>query len=103
MGEDRKFAIGDDLFVRDPSRFEPDAVSITGRVVSLHTSRKDGSPTYSIEAYVAKVGGGFPQPSIFREQDLGLRLGTPFSQLSGRPGHDGFDTFRSIAASWGYD
>jgi len=31
------------------------------------------------------------------------RLGTPLSQLSGRPGHDGFEEFKRIARSWGYD
>ena len=30
-------------------------------------------------------------------------LGTPISQLSGRPGHDGFEAFRRIAKSYGYD
>ena len=29
------------------------------------------------------------------------QLGTPISQLSGRPGHLGFDAFCGIAASWG--
>lgn len=31
------------------------------------------------------------------------RLGTPISQLSGRPGHPGYDEFVRIARSWGYD
>lgn len=31
------------------------------------------------------------------------QLGTPISQLSGRPGTDGFDKFCEIAATWGYD
>lgn len=31
------------------------------------------------------------------------KLGTPISQLSGRPGHPGFDEFCQIAGSWGYD
>lgn len=30
-------------------------------------------------------------------------LGTPISQISGRPGHPGFDEFKRIAKSWGYD
>jgi hypothetical protein len=30
-------------------------------------------------------------------------LGTPISQLSGRPGHAGFEAFRDIAATWGYE
>lgn len=31
------------------------------------------------------------------------QLGTPISQLSGRPGHDGFRAFAEIAESWGYE
>jgi len=31
------------------------------------------------------------------------RLGTPLSELSGRPGHDGYGEFVRIAKSWGYD
>lgn len=31
------------------------------------------------------------------------QFGTPISQLSGRPGHRGYDEFCRIAASWGYD
>jgi hypothetical protein len=31
------------------------------------------------------------------------KLGTPISQLSGWPGHPGFDEFTRIAKSWGYD
>jgi hypothetical protein len=31
------------------------------------------------------------------------QLGTPASQLSGRPGHPGYERFKDIAASWGYD
>lgn len=31
------------------------------------------------------------------------RLGTPISQLSGRPGHPGFERFDQIARSWGYE
>ena len=29
--------------------------------------------------------------------------GTPISQLSGRPGHSGFDKFCDIARSWGHE
>jgi hypothetical protein len=31
------------------------------------------------------------------------RLGTPISELSGRPGHPGYDKFSQIARSWGFD
>lgn len=30
-------------------------------------------------------------------------LGTPISQLSGQPGKPGYERFRAIAKSWGYD
>lgn len=30
-------------------------------------------------------------------------VGTPISELSGRPGHPGYDRFSQIASSWGYD
>lgn len=30
-------------------------------------------------------------------------IGTPISELSGRPGHRGYDKFCQIASSWGYD
>lgn len=30
-------------------------------------------------------------------------IGTPLSQLSGRPDHQGYEAFKAIAASWGYD
>lgn len=31
------------------------------------------------------------------------QLGTPISQLSGRPGHPGYQEFCRFAASWGYE
>lgn len=31
------------------------------------------------------------------------QIGTPFSQLSGRPGQHGYERFKEIARSWGYD
>ena len=31
------------------------------------------------------------------------QLGTPVSQLSSTPGSHGFERFKAIAASWGYD
>jgi hypothetical protein len=32
----------------------------------------------------------------------GPNHGTPITQLSGRPGHKGFEEFSRIAESWGY-
>lgn len=31
------------------------------------------------------------------------QIGTPISELSGRPGHEGYEKFCAIARSWGYD
>ena len=31
------------------------------------------------------------------------KIGTPMSELSGRPGHGGYAEFVRIARSWGYD
>ncbi len=30
------------------------------------------------------------------------KIGTPLSELSGRPGHDGYAEFKRISDSWGY-
>lgn len=31
------------------------------------------------------------------------KIGTPISQISGRPGHPGYEEFVRIAKTWGYD
>jgi len=36
-------------------------------------------------------------------RDSGEPLGTPLSQISGRPGEPGFEEFERIARTWGYD
>ena len=36
-------------------------------------------------------------------RDPGKPLGTPISQISGRPGEPGYAEFVRIAKSWGYD
>ncbi len=33
----------------------------------------------------------------------GEKLGTPLSELSGQPGTPGYEKFKRIAKSWGYD
>lgn len=46
-----------------------------------------------------------------REDDVSIgfggadtsNLGTPISELSGRPGEPGWEKFKAIARSWGYD
>lgn len=36
-------------------------------------------------------------------REPGDPIGTPASQISGRPGHPGFEEFKRIARTWGYD
>lgn len=98
-----KFQIGDDLYVRDPSRFEPGSTCITGRVSAIGESRHRNGVVYHLDAYIGRPGGGFQQPSVFAEKDVGLRLGIPISQLSGRVNEAGYEAFKQVAASWGYD
>jgi hypothetical protein len=37
------------------------------------------------------------------ERAPGEKLGTPLSELSGQPGTPGYEKFKRIAKSWGYD
>ena len=48
----------------------------------------------SIADYIADCPGCNPHPR---------KLGTPISQLSGRPGEPGYAEFCRISRSWGYD
>lgn len=100
MGEAR-YVVGQDMFVREPQRFVPDAVSITGEIQLV--SRGRDRWVYYIRAYVAKLGGGYWIDVRYSEADIGPRIGTPLSQLSGRPGFPGYDRFKAIAQSYGYD
>lgn len=102
-----KFQIGDDLFVHEAARFVEGATSVVGPVEAV-SAMDDGSSAYTIAASIGRPWGGVDRPPegrrmMFAERDLGLRTGTPISQLSGRPGHPGYDRFKSIAASWGHD
>lgn len=49
--------------------------------------------------------GGYDDdvPLFISPRDPSAPIGTPISQLSGRPGHPGFEEFKRIAKSWGYD
>lgn len=58
----------------------------------------EGDKYYFEAESIAYIGADCPLCNPHRRQ-----LGTPLSQLSGRPGHDGYDKFKAIAASWGYD
>jgi hypothetical protein len=105
MDRQPKFAVGDDLYVRDPSRFVAAATCIVGPVQAV--SRVEGAWAYTIAADIGRMGRTEMAPEgqamRFSEGDLGRRLGTPLSQISGRPGHPGYDEFKRIAASWGHD
>jgi hypothetical protein len=93
---DAQFAIGDDVFVRNPKRFDPTATCILGVIDAAEL--RGGARFYRFKNI------GFPAGNDVwhREADLGLRPGTPLSQISGRPGHRGYEEFCRIANSWGY-
>lgn len=96
------FAIGDDVYVRDPRRFVPECTCIVGPVIG---KRETAAGTrYQISGSVGKIGCGAPDVVLeLLATEIGHRLGTPISQLSGRPGFPGYDEFKRIARSWGYD
>lgn len=92
---------GSNVYMRDPQRIIPDCVSITGDVIRVI---KRGERRYcTVDAYVAKMGGGYPIQITLPYEDLGVRIGTPISQLSGRLGHPGFERFCEIGRSWRYE
>lgn len=105
-----RFEIGDDLYVRDPKRYG--ANNICGRV--YFRCPVPGGFVYSIDAFLVHQIPGAPDYSrwayvyidvsewLFGEAELDHRFGTPLSQLSGRPGHPGYDRFVEIGQSWGY-
>lgn len=95
------FQVGDDVFVRDPQRFIPACTCIVGPIAEVRS--QDGTPVYLLRADVGITGGGgYLIEREFSASDLGHRVGTPLSQLSGRPGTAGFEQFCRIAESWGY-
>ncbi len=97
MKTDPAFEIGADIFVPDPKQFQPDATCIVGPIVAREFL--NGVWRYEI------TDEGFPgggKRRWFREDQIRHRRGTPISQLSGRPGHQGYDEFVRIANSWGY-
>ena len=44
-----------------------------------------------------------PDNVVITPSDSSRPMGTPISELSGRPGHPGHAEFLRIAKSWGYD
>lgn len=101
MTPEPRYVIGQDVYVRDPGRFVPGAVSITGYI--QHVSQGRNRWIYRLRAYVAFYGRGEWIDVAYGQEQIGLRIGTPLSQLSGRPGHQGYDEFKRIASSYGYD
>jgi hypothetical protein len=92
------FSIGDNVFVRNPQRFVPDCTCIVGPIKSI-------GETCVIAASVgrgAENGGCFEAEIEVPISEIGHRIGTPISQLSGRSGHPGYAEFVRIAKSWGY-
>ncbi len=43
-----------------------------------------------------------PNGEACEPDDVSFEIGTPISELSGRPGHAGYSEFCRIADSWGY-
>lgn len=95
------FAIGDEVFVREPQRYMPGCVAILGiidRIEPMGSSWK-----YSM---LAEVVNQHPKPNGLKrvsihQVDLGHRVGTPISQLLGENGRV-TERFVDIANSWGY-
>lgn len=96
-----KVKVGSNVYVPSPQRYIADCVSITGDVTRI--VRRGEKRYCTVDAYVAKIGGGYPIQVSLPYEDFCVRIGTPISQLSGRPGHPGYERFKSIAASWGYE
>src|SRR3546814_1892 len=110
-----KFIIGDELFVRNPTRYLKGCVSITGDVVEIEPIDSISITGDVVE--IESIGSSFkywmmaevvyPYPrqhwhgriAIF-EVDLDHRIGIPLSQLDGRNG--GNAAWRSLSESWGY-
>jgi len=93
------FKIGDDVYVREPQLLRGGAACIVGTITAIHQNA-DGECFYSF------VNEGHPATGkvvTFRASEIGIRRGTPISQLSGRPGHPGFEKWCAIARSWGYE
>lgn len=80
--------------------------------------RIDHEGLNSNRRFACGIGPDLPEGDVyFFEGEAGARradcrgcnpggprpLGTPLSELSGRPSHPGYDRFVEIARSWGYD
>lgn len=96
-----------DSFGGDPSTgvgFGPEelwAETRNGQPFELTDEEVD---SLSVEATGIFEGEDRPDdvPVSFGGRDTS-QLGTPISELSGRPGEPGWEKFKAIARSWGYD
>lgn len=96
------FYLGDEVFVRGPTRFVVDATCIVGPIVKI-TINSYGV-RYWVDAEVcSKEWPNYRAEMPFKAADIGHQIGTPVRQISGRPVHPGFGEFCRIARSWGYD
>lgn len=95
----KMFALGDDVYVRDPERFIEGATCIVGTISAVLEDSATGEQLFGL------VNEGHPatgEVMMFRASELGIRGGIPINQLSGRPGEPGWEKWCKIARSWGY-
>ena len=92
------FSLGNDVFVRDPGSIIPDVISITGVIDEID----ENGPVvlYMFNASVCRKGSCVTNRMAMPASKLGIRVGTPLSELDGRNG--GNAEWRRISESWGY-
>jgi hypothetical protein len=84
------------------------------RTIHVRTDYLEGN---SQRTFGCGIGPALPEGHVWHHADeisshrancpgcrpFARTIGTPLSQLSGRPGHPGFDRFCAIAETYGYD
>lgn len=94
-----RLPIGCDVYVKNPEAHITACDCILGTVCGIFSVEGGCVRFYSVRIY-HPAGHGY---MAFSKNQIGERLGTPTSHLSGRPGFLGFEKFKDIAASWGFD
>lgn len=94
------FAIGDEVFVRNPATLIQGVVSIIG-VIDEIEKIGDAPALYMFNGNVWDGKESRINRMALPAMKLGHRGGTSLSQLSGRNG--GNAAWRRISESWGYD
>lgn len=79
----------------DYNELNCDAVYVCG--ITTNELRARGDKAYHRDESISEVAADCPQCNPHPRQ-----LGTSINQLSGRPGHPGFDKWCEISRSWGY-